>query len=364
MSNMSTLIHIRSKDCKELVANFNTNLQVDLSAYVSRSAQERIHLSLSSAEIPVSWYAFSTNLLTNEIYVNGVPSIVLVEGNYNIYELVALISAGPSPFDLSFNLNTSRCTFTNTTIASHTLNFSNAVSRGLAKALGFERIDVLVSGLNSVVGQSVVNLQTIHSLFLYSNLNVSNVITTGSGNYESILDKIPVLVGPRDIIHFNPYQTAPFSSVLSENTLKSFQLSIRDQNGTLVQLNGARYELSLLVEVMPAAMEPDSNKRRRDDIYQTPQAPTYQAPTYQAPTYQAPTYQAPQAPQAPYQAPYQAPQAPQAPAPMVPAPMGPPARLPSRMPYMSVPIMAPAQMPPTSDLSAALMMAKVLDLKR
>lgn len=354
---MSTLIHVRSKDCVEISEGFNTNLQIDLSAFVTRGEHERIHLSLSSAEIPVSWYAFSTNLLTNEIYVDGIPSIILDQGNYDIYEITALVTAGPSPFDLSFNINTGKCTFTSTTINSRTLNFSQATSRGLAKALGFERIDALVGGFGSVTGQSVVNLQTIHSIFLYTNLSVTNIITTQHGNYESIVDKIPVLVGPGDILHFDPYQSAPFSSVLSDTILRSFQLSLRDQNGVLVQLNGARYELSLLVEVLAEVTGElsDQNKRRREP----PVRPVY--PPVQ------PQYQPPVQP-VQYQPPVQPPaQPPVQPVQLVQPPVQ-SSQIPPLQPYRPPlqPLNPPSSFQGTreSDLSAALMMAKVLDLKR
>ena len=43
--------------------------------------------------------------------------------------------------------------------------------------------------------------------------------------------------------------TAPFTTVLTNEAISNFRLSLRDQNGKLLQMNDCRYELSLLVEI-------------------------------------------------------------------------------------------------------------------
>jgi hypothetical protein len=270
----SFMIHVRSKDCLNPTTGFNSRLIVSLKTAIVAPLHHKLHLSLSSAEIPNTWYALSAHLKTNQIHVDGVTNLVIPDGNYDIYELVALINAAPFPYAVVYNENTSKITLTNTDGSSHILNFSEINSRGLGKALGFDREDVLVLAGGFVVGSSVINLNTVHSLFLHSNLAVGNVITTESGNYESILEKIPILGRPLETIHFDPYQTASFTSALSDPSIKQFELSLKDQNGNLVQLNGVRYELSLLVEMVDHTSKSqgqieylqNANKRRRDDL--------------------------------------------------------------------------------------------------
>jgi len=247
----SYMIHIRSKDCRELTTGFNTDLQVNLDAEIKKRNQNQdIHISLSSAEIPITYYAFSSNLDNLNIYVDGSPSLVITEGNYDIYELVDLITAdGSFPYSASYDENKGKITLTNTDASSHTINFSQTNSRGLSKALGYERSDENVSSGGTTTSDGVINLQTIHTIFLYSDLGASNVITTENGNYESILDKIPVKVSPFEIIHYNPYDTAPFTTVLTNEAISNFKISLRDQNGKLLQMNDVRFELSLLVEI-------------------------------------------------------------------------------------------------------------------
>jgi hypothetical protein len=254
----SYIIHIRSKDVRQLTDGFNTDLQISLDAEIKRrNLNQDIHISLSSAEIPLTYYQFSSNLDNLNLYVDGAPSLVLLEGNYDIYELTDAITADVTfPFTATYNQNTGKVTLTNTTGGSLTINFSQVNSRGLAKALGFERSDELVAGAASTSSDGVVNLQTVHTIFLYTDLGASNVITTEKGNYEAILDKIPVLARPFEIIHYDPYQTAPFTTVLTNDVISNFRLALRDQNGKLIQMNDVRFELSLLVEVHDNKQEP------------------------------------------------------------------------------------------------------------
>ena len=230
----SYIVHIRSKDCRQLTDGFVTDLEVSLDAEVKKTGPDQdIHVSLSSAENPVAWYAFSSTL-----------------GSLDIFELVALITADATcPYAATFNENTGRVTLTNTDNTTHDINFSQTGSRGLSKALGFERSDETVSAQGSTISDGVVNLQSIHTVFLYSDLGSTNVITTEEGNFQNIVEKIPVTAQPFEVLHYDPYQTAPFTTVLQASSISNFRLALRDQNGLLVQLNGTRYELSLLFEI-------------------------------------------------------------------------------------------------------------------
>jgi hypothetical protein len=221
--------------------------------------------------------------------VDGAPSLVLLEGNYDIYELTDNITADVTfPFNATYNQNTGKVTLTNTTGGPLTINFSQENSRGLAKALGFERSDELVAGGASTSSDGVVNLQTVHTIFLYTDLGASNVITTEKGNYESILDKIPVLERPLDIIHYNPYLTSNFTTVLTNDVISNFRLALRDQNGKLLQMNNVRFELSLLIEVhdnkqeQPVVVQPQGRRNLSGEMRNEMAALVETAPSQQS----------------------------------------------------------------------------------
>ena len=226
---------------------------IDLAAPIKRNNRNQdLHVSLSSAEIPITFYAFSSNLNNLNIYVDGAVSLVIPEGNYDVYEMMAEInSVGAFPYTATYDDNKGKYTLTNTDATLHTINFGDTESRGLSKALGFERANEVVGAGGNTTSDGVVNFQTIHSIFLFSDLNVENVITTGEevNNIQPIIDKIPINETPFSILHYNPYLTAPFSSKVDNDSIRTFRISLRDQNNNLIQMNDVNFEISLLFEV-------------------------------------------------------------------------------------------------------------------
>ena len=248
----SYLIHVRSKDCTQITSGFNTDMRVNLKSAIYCEDNEVMHISLSDAEIPIAWYSFSSNLKTLDLYCAGIPCLVLTPGNYDIYELIVAINADATfQFNATYNDNTGKVTLTNGSGGSIVINFTNVLSLGLAQILGFLGADQTVAAGASIVGSQVVQLQVVHSLFVYSDLSISNVFTTENGSRETILDKIPVIGHPWDTIHHNPELTAPFTSEISNNIIQNFSIAIRDQNFILLDMNGVRFELSLFVEIYP-----------------------------------------------------------------------------------------------------------------
>ena len=358
------MIHVRSEDCTQLTPGYNTNLLVDLKAQINRPENHRFHVSLASAEIPYAWYAFSGDLWTNQIYVDGVPNLVLTPGNYDIWELVTVINADvPFKYTLTYNENTSKVTLTNTDSTTHTLNFSNQYSKGLSKALGFDTsTDRTISAGGSLVADGVVNLQTLLSLFFYCNLSVANVVTTMHGNFEGILDTVPVDAAPYEIIHYGAggTNTGLFSSEITETVLRSFQISLRDRDGDLLQMNGCKFDLSLLIRTVPDDLLDiitDPSKRRKLDV--EPISTIFQQPVENTFRQYAPPPQ-PQ-PQPTYAPPVESPPVTQ-PTAYTPEPVNPnPFIIPAYYPPPATP--AIPKISDQSKLGSALLMAKLLDMK-
>lgn len=280
----SWIVHIRSKDCydetdssSQLTPGFNSHLQVELGAPIERIPGHRFHISLSSAEIPFTWYNVSTHLVSRQIELSSGTSLNLDEANYNIYELVAAITAATFPYSATYDIKTNKVTLTNTDSTTRFINFASNDSKELSKMLGFDRLNREVTSGASISSDGVVNLRPVHSMFLYSNLAASNVLTTTyGGNIENIIDKIPLgHVDPLQVIAYDYYETAPFNSIITTDAIQSFQVSLRDQNGKLIQLNNARYELSLLIEQRlsyefemdhPAHPYPAIARRKGDEV--------------------------------------------------------------------------------------------------
>lgn len=90
----STILHIRSKDCTQLTAGFNTNMQVNLNTSIGGPSSD-LHVSLIDAQISHTWYNISSQLSNTTIRVDGVDSLVLSETSYtlNIYTLIDAVNA-------------------------------------------------------------------------------------------------------------------------------------------------------------------------------------------------------------------------------------------------------------------------------
>jgi hypothetical protein len=271
----SIMLHVRSKDCKSLSEGFNTDLQVNLSAPIIRSSNESMSLSLASAEIPCTWYSISAHLGNNQLYVLNEAPLILADGSYDIYELCDAISSG-SFFGARFSINDSRVTLTNNGTRAHTLTFLE--SYGLARMLGFAGGDLEVQTGASTKGLACVNLKSVHSVYVHSDLTISNVLTSLHGSYESIIDKIPVTCRPFETLQHNLSATPMFSTSLSSSVIQSFRLSLRDQNGKLIQLNGCNFELSLLISIRPATSSQEAPREALRETRRAPQ-PFTQTPT-------------------------------------------------------------------------------------
>ena len=246
----SYLLFIRSKEVEQLTTDFNSNMNINLDASISRNnAFQDIHIQLSSCEIPISFYNFSSNLSNINLFVDDSSSLVLTEQHYDIDDLVTFINDSSFPYSASIDRQKAKITLTNTDSTSHTINFSETSSRNLAKALGFNREDITVSSGGSITSNDVINLNTIHSIFVHTNLPVTNVITTTNNNYRNIIQKIPVTKGFGEILNYNPYQSSLFSTILNINEINAFTISLRDQNDNLIQFNDVNFEISLLFEI-------------------------------------------------------------------------------------------------------------------
>lgn len=247
----SKLVFIRSKEATQLTPDFNSNMRVDLEANIETTdSLQDIHCQLSSCEIPVSFYNFSNNLNNLNLFVDGSTSLVLTEQHYDIEELTDFITADTSfKFSATFYPQKNKVILTNTDSTAYIINFSEPSSIGLAKALGFKPVDVSMSAGESITSDNSVNLNTIHSLFVHTDLSVANVITSTEGNFRNILQKIPVNAEFGDMINYNPYMNSTFSTLIQSQSIRTFNISIRDQNDVLVNFNNANFELSFLFEI-------------------------------------------------------------------------------------------------------------------
>jgi hypothetical protein len=253
ISDTSYLLFIRSREVEQLTVGLNTNMKINLEAAINtNNALQDIHIQLSSCEIPHSYYNFTSALNNINLYVDGSVSLQIPPSHFSIYEMIDYInssSASAFPYSAEFKSQTNKIIFTNTDSTQHIINFSEASSSGLAKIFGYNIIDVTAGAGASIISDYSINFNVIHSLFVHTNLSISNVITTTDGNYRNIIQKIPVSVPFSKVISYNPYMSSQFSSIVNSTEIRNIEISIRDQADRLVDLNNINYEISFLIEL-------------------------------------------------------------------------------------------------------------------
>ena len=237
-----TIVHIRSKDANQKNADLNTEFSINLVSPVECGQQEEIHAQVISAEIPNSAYNVSTQVENNTIIYDDTSSFILPSKNYDIDELVRVITAaGSFPFSATFDEFTGKITFTNTDSSSHTLNWTLSNAK---KVLGFGlSADAVVGAGATSISTGMADLATIHAIMIKSDLAAGNVLSTRAGN-STTLQKISIDVNTFGIVYLNQ-QDFRTVSVLQKPVIDSINFRLTDQNDNLLDLNDINYEFSI-----------------------------------------------------------------------------------------------------------------------
>ncbi len=244
------VLHVRSKDV-ERTAELNSHIYIDLLEPITiNSATEEIHQILLSGELPYSFYNISSQVNNNIIRftANGEPlPFTFPNKNYDVNELVKVMNDGNFPFTVSYDRFTMKLTFSNTTNFTNILNLSNSTAN---KVLGFAEnaSDITVLSNQSTTSTGVVDLATVHSIFVKSNSSSNMVFSTRQG-FSSTIQKISVDVNSGGIIYLNQ-NDARQHTVLNSN-IEFIELKLTDQNNNLLDFNDINYELSVGFFVYP-----------------------------------------------------------------------------------------------------------------
>jgi len=245
------VIHIRSKDAQR-EGELNSHLFVDLAQPIKINPNdEEIHQIILSSEIPYSWYNVSSDILNNVInYEDESVSNVLFtfpNKDYDIDELVKVINADDDfPFSSSYDKYTMKLTLTNTSLITKTIRWdlSNA-----SKIMGFNNTTTsIVSTGNSVESDNIIDLATIHSLFIKSNSSSNMVFSTRSG-FSQTIQKVSVDVNSGNIIYLN--QNDSRQHTILHSNIDALDIRITDQNDNNVNFNGINYEITIGFMIYP-----------------------------------------------------------------------------------------------------------------
>ena len=222
----TTILHIRSKDSNQIDPLLNTVFSVQLASAIEATQYQEIHAQVISAEIPNSAYNISSAVKNDTIVYNTTETLTLPPKNYNPTELLRVINDDSSfPFTATRDRFTNKITFTNDTVSSHTINWTSSLAN---KLLGYgEASDETVVGSGTTTSLGMLDLATIHSIFIKSDLASGNVLSTRAGQ-STTLQKISIDVNGFGIIYLNQ-QDFRTVSVLQTPNISNERRTIQQQ---------------------------------------------------------------------------------------------------------------------------------------
>ncbi len=238
------VLHIRSKDC-DRTGDLNSHLFIDLTEpIIFDSKIYELHQVVLSGEIPYTFYNVSSDLNNNIIRftANGEPlPFTFPNKNYDINEVVKVLNDGNFPFTVSYDRFTMKLTFANNTNFTNILNLSTSTAN---KFLGFDEnaSDITVLSNQSITSSGVVDLATVHSIFIKSNSSSNMIFSTRAG-FSSTIQKISIDVNSGGIIYLNQNDSRQHT-VLHSN-VEFLELKLTDQNNNLLNFNNINYEITM-----------------------------------------------------------------------------------------------------------------------
>lgn len=252
----TNILHIRSKETAE-IDNLNTNFSVTLKNAIAVNENEIVHVTLTSLELPYSFYNISSALNNNVlVYENSIgvkTTLTLLSQDYSITQLVNYLNADTgfsTVFTTSYNKQRMKITFINKDIEARFIYFSES---NINKLIGWEdtQIDIDIPvDLVGIESSGVINMASVHSLFIRSNLSTGNIQSSRNGN-STILQKVSVDRNSGGIIYFNQNDQQQVS-VLNPQVISTIEIRITDQNDNTIDLNNVNYEMSFLFEIFEA----------------------------------------------------------------------------------------------------------------
>lgn len=265
MNNNEINFNIRSKECTQ-IGSLNTNLIVILPITIEIPEHSICEMTVVSAEIPLSFYNISSALQNNvfSYYISGNPTlqnITIDDGNYTVDSMISLINDSQAYFTMTYDETFNKILITLISPA-YDLILLYGVNNYNNQLFGVYS-NQLITSIDYLNG--VVNLASVHSLNIRAGLGIGSTISTSNSNSD-IIQKVPLQVNPYGIIIHNSTNYIQ-KNYIKSGVIKSFNLSITEQNQKLLDLNGCVYELSMLFKIIPddsyISEEQKNNRRNR-----------------------------------------------------------------------------------------------------
>jgi hypothetical protein len=204
-----------------------------------------MYVSVQSASIPYSFYNVD-GFIDNLVYPLGAGSNIVItipQGNYNTTSLRTYLLSVMTGFTITYSSLKNTYTFTHSTS-----DFTFKTSSTCMEILGFEENVQHTSTGKVLTSTCCINLFTIRNIYIQSsNLMLSN-INNATPNNSCILCSIPLTTGQFSIVnYFNTNNVQ--SRIDSLRNFSALNISLTDQDGDILDLNGCHFSLTLQIDI-------------------------------------------------------------------------------------------------------------------
>ena len=264
----NNIIFINSKDA--LVNGLYLNNDEDRSSFglylkkkLSSEADELFKIIVQSCQIPFTFSLTNSNNNYIDWKENAIlkTPIQLTEGNYNILEMMleietqmnAASSFSATNYTISYNGITNKLLIESASALDTILLFSTGtnVLKSISTQIGFTSDnDITINSTTSGTSDTVINLVTISSLFIRSNLSSLSTIDSLTTTNSDILINLPITVNPLEMISYQ-YTEGYEYNLIEDNSIEYLTLSLTDSAGTAIDLKkNINWEIVLNIQII------------------------------------------------------------------------------------------------------------------
>jgi len=180
------------------------------------------------------------------VYSVGIGSNIVItipQGNYNTSSLRTYLLSVMTGFTITYSSLNNAFSFTHSTS-----DFSFKSSSTCMEILGFEENVPHNSTTKIMTSTYCINLFTIRNIYIQSsNLMLSN-INNATPNNSCILCSIPLTTGQFSIVNYSNTNNVQ-SRIDSLRNFSSLHISLTDQDGDILDLNGCHFSLTLQIDI-------------------------------------------------------------------------------------------------------------------
>lgn len=202
-----------------------------------------MYIKLEHFTLPISMYNLDVYHNKLDYIVNNIDySLIIPSGNYSIDTLVNYLNN--NVVNLVFSYNSSSFSIS----INSSYNFIIKNSSTILTILGFNENTTYNSISNSLTSPNAYDLSGVNSIIIFTNFLTGNIDGRTKRN-SNHLQVIPNDVANGNVLSFkNIYDN---KMLIYDNHINYIAIQLQDENRNILQLNGANWDISLSVQLIP-----------------------------------------------------------------------------------------------------------------